>query len=300
MTLQQLKYVICVADHASMNEAANTLFIAQPSLSKSIRDLELEIGNSIFIRTNKGIQITTEGREFLGYARQVVEQSSLLEEKYLGMKPQKAKFCVSTQHYSFSVDAFVAFIKEHAEDEYDFTLRECRTHEIIEDVATLRSELGVIYLNEFNEKVIQKLLREKELYFTELFRAKPHVFIGQSNPLSQKKTLSLKDLEEYPSLSFEQGENNSFYFSEEILSTLSHKKEIRVSDRATLFNLVIGLQGYTISSGIISEELNGKEIIAVPLDVKDEMRIGILQHKNITPSKMSEQYIQKLKEACYS
>lgn len=300
MTLQQLKYVISIADCESMNIAASKLYVTQPSLSKSIRDLEGEIGISIFIRTNKGIQLTKEGREFLGYARQVVEQSSLLEEKYLGMKPQKSRFSVSTQHYSFAVDAFVSFIKEHGEEEYDFTLRECRTYEIIDDVASLRSELGVIYLNEFNEKVLLKLFKEKELQFIELFRATPHVFIGKRNPLSEKKIITLEELEDYPSLSFEQGEYNSFYFSEEILSTMSHKKEIRVSDRATLFNLVIGLHGYTISSGIISEELNGKEIVAVPLNVKDEMRIGILKHKNITLSKMSEQYIQKLKEACYN
>lgn len=300
MTLQQLKYVISIADCESMNIAASKLYVTQPSLSKSIRDLEEEIGISIFIRTNKGIQLTKEGREFLGYARQVVEQSSLLEEKYLGMKPQKSRFSVSTQHYSFAVDAFVSFIKEHGEEEYDFTLRECRTYEIIDDVASLRSELGVIYLNEFNEKVLLKLFKEKELQFIELFRATPHVFIGKRNPLSEKKIITLEELEDYPSLSFEQGEYNSFYFSEEILSTMSHKKEIRVSDRATLFNLVIGLHGYTISSGIISEELNGKEIVAVPLNVKDEMRIGILKHKNITLSKMSEQYIQKLKEACYN
>lgn len=301
MTLQQLRYAVAVAEHCSMSEAAKSLFISQPSLSNAIKELEKEVGINIFTRTNKGITVSSEGAEFLGYARQVMEQASLLEEKYMGLAPRKVKFSVSTQHYSFAVNAFVDLIKEYGLDIYDFQLRETRTYEIIEDVNNMNSEIGILYLNDFNYKVIHKLLKEKELEFHELFKAKPHVFISKGNPLSKKDKVTLDDLEECPYLSFEQGNYNSFYFSEEILSALSHKKSIKVSDRATLFNLLIGLNGYTISTGIISEALNGKNIVAVPLDVKDEeMRIGYIVHKEVTISRLGQIYIDKLRCAVRS
>ena len=251
MTLQQLKYVIEVADRGSMSEAAKNLFISQPSLSNSIKELENEIHVNIFIRSNKGITISEEGREFLGYARQVIEQNSLLEERYLSQRNIRKKFCVSTQHYSFAVNAFVDLIKEYGGREYDFTLRETKTYEIIDDVKNMRSEIGIIYINDFNEKVMRKLINENNLKFELLFEAYPHVFVSSKNPLSKKERIYLEDLEDYPYLSFEQGNYNSFYFSEEILSTIEHKKSIKVSDRATLFNLLIGLNGYTICSGVI-------------------------------------------------
>ena len=300
MTLQQLKYAVAIADKNSMNEAAKALFVSQPSLSNAIKELEREIGVTIFLRNNKGIAITMEGTAFLGYARQVVEQAELLEEKYLGVKPSKQKFGVSTQHYSFAVNAFVDLIKEYGIEEYEFTLREIRTYEIIEDVRNLRSEIGILYLSDFNEKVISKLLKENNLIYEELFSAKPHVFVSSGNPLSKKKLVTLADLEEYPYLSFEQGENNSFYFSEEILSTIEHKKSIKVSDRATLFNLLIGLNGFTISTGIISEALNGKDIVAVPLDVNKNIRVGIITYKGMILSRLGEIYVNALKQSTRS
>ncbi|NTV78111.1 MAG: LysR family transcriptional regulator substrate-binding protein, partial [Clostridiales bacterium] len=234
--------------------------------------------------------------EFLGYARQVLEQTALLEDKYLSHKPQKQKFSVSTQHYAFAVNAFVNLIKEYGIEEYEFTLRETKTYEIIDDVRNLRSEIGILYMNHFNKKILQKLMKENNLVFEELFTATPHVFISSKNPLSQKKRLTLEELEEYPCLSFEQGENNSFYFSEEILSILQHKKSIKVSDRATLFNLLIGLNGYTISTGVISEDLNGKEIVAVPLEVMEYIKVGMIRHKNVTTSQLGEIYCKALKQ----
>ena len=296
MTLQQLKYVIAVADSNSMSEAAKNLFISQPSLSNAIKELERELAITIFTRSNKGIIITAEGNEFLGYARQVVEQMELLEEKYLGMKAKKQKFSVSTQHYSFAVNAFVDLIKQYGVDEYDFTLREIRTYEIIEDVKNLKSEIGILYLSKFNEKIITKILKENDLQFEELFTALPYIFISSKNPLSRKKKVSLGELENYPYLVFEQGDYNSFYFSEEILSTFEHKKKITVSDRATLFNLLIGLNGFTISTGIIDVELNGSDIIAVLLDVNETIRVGFITHKNTTLNKLGKIYIEALKE----
>ena len=296
MTLQQLKYVVMVAKKGTISEAAQSLFISQPSLTNAIKELEKELQITIFNRTNKGIYISKEGEEFLGYARQVLEQTNLLEERYLKSTPVKRNFCVSTQHYSFAINAFVDFIQEYGREEYDFSLRETTTHEIIEDVTRLKSEIGILYLNEFNETILMKLIRENNLKFEELFQAKPHIFISSHNPLAKKNKVTLEDLEPYPYLSFEQGEYNSFYFSEEILSTLERKKNIRVRDRATLFNLLIGLNGYTISSGIISKELNGQDIIAIPLDADETIRIGILTHKKLQPSMLGEAYIRSLKK----
>lgn len=294
MTLQQLKYMIIVAEKGTISEAAKSLFISQPSLTNSIKDLEKEMNKTLFIRTNRGIVLSSDGAEFLGYARQVTEQASLLEEKYLDKKPTRQHFCVSTQHYAFAVNAFVDLIKEYGHAEYDFTLRETRTYEIIEDVKTLRSEIGILYLNEFNEKVLRKLMKESDLVFHELFRAKPHVFISSNHLLARKESIELADLNEFPYLSFEQGEYNSFYFSEEILSTLERQKNIKVSDRATLFNLLIGLNGYTICTGILSSELNGNDIVARPLNVNEEIHVGTIMHKDISPGKLGRQYLDAL------
>ncbi|AVD54580.1 LysR family transcriptional regulator (plasmid) [Priestia filamentosa] len=297
MTLQQLKYVIEVVRSRSISKAAQHLFISQPSLSNALKELEKELGIKIFSRTNKGIIITPEGSEFLGYARQVVEQAELLENRYSNKQvlPQQ-HFSVSAQHYAFAVSAFVRLLKEYNREEYEFTLRETKTYEIIDDVKNLRSEIGILYVNEFNKKVIHKFLREGNLIFHELFEARPHVFISSRNPLVKQDYVTLSDLVPYPYLSFEQGDYNSFYFSEEILSTLSRPKSIRVSDRATLFNLLIGLNGYTISTGVISRELN-RDIIAVPLKVDELITVGYITHKHVTDSKLANIYIQYLKES---
>lgn len=295
MTLQQLKYVITVAAKGTISEAAKALFITQPSLTAAIKDLEAEFGIAIFNRTNKGVTPTPEGEEFLGYARQIMEHTNLLEVRYGGKQAGKHLFCVSAQHYSFVVEAFVDLLHACGGDEYDFRIRETQTYEIIEDVARLRSEIGVLYLNQFNEAVIRKELQNHELVFTPLFTAKPHVFVSTANPLAAKDAVSLEDLAPYPRLSYEQGAHNAFYFSEEILSTRESKKDIVVRDRATLFNLLIGLNGYTICSGVISQALNGANIVSVPLLVDDSMEIGYITHSRILPSPLAKQYIEVLR-----
>lgn len=297
MTLQQLKYVIEVANRGSINEAAKRLFISQPSLSNAIKDLEEEMQLAIFERSNKGISLSKEGIEFLSYARQVVEQAELLESRYLNAKPSPQHFSVSTQHYAFAVNAFVSLVREYGQDEYELALRETKTYEIIEDVKNLRSEIGILYLNEFNGKVINKLLKTANLQFNSLLTAKPHIFISIKNPLAKQSIVTIDQLQNYPYLSFDQGEYNSFHFSEEILSTMSHKKSIRVNDRATLFNLLIGLNGYTISTGVLSADLNGNEIIPVPLDCEESINVGWISHKNASLSKLGAAYIQALMQA---
>ena len=296
MTLQQLRYVIMVAETGTITEAAGKLYISQPSLTNAIHELEKEMNLVIFNRTNRGISLSKEGEEFLGYARQVLEQASILEDKYKGKGGGKKQFCVSTQHYSFAVNAFVDLIKEYGQDEYDFSIRETQTYEIIEDVAHMRSEIGILFLNDFNEVVLQKILKSNDLKFHKLFVAKPHVFISRRHPLADHKVITNEELEAYPYLSFEQGEHNSFYFSEEIFSASERKKNIRVRDRATLFNLLIGLNGYTVCSGVIDKKLNGKDIIAVPLADENDMRIGYITHNKAVISRIGMTYLEALEK----
>ncbi len=296
MTLIQLKYVVTIADTGSISEAARRLYLSQPSLTSAIKELEAELGIIIFQRTNKGVVLSQDGEEFLGYARQVIEQTNLIEEKYHGTAPVRHQFSVSTQHYSFAVEAFVDLLVNYGGEEYDFRIRETQTYQLIEDVAKLRSEVGVLYFNQFNETILRKTLREKDLTFHRLFIARPHVFVSAFSPLASQQAVTLEDLAAYPRLSYEQGEHNSFYFSEEILSTLESKKDIVVSDRATLFNLLIGLNGYTICSGVINEKLNGENIVALPLEVDDYMEIGYITNNKIVPGRFGMLYIEALKK----
>lgn len=295
MTLQQLRYIIKIVECGSISEAAKQLFISQPSLSNAVKELETELGIEIFYRTTKGISLSIDGTEFLAYARQVIEQTELLEQRYLGKKPSKQLCSVSTQHYAFAVNAFVNLLLALDVEEYEFTLRETRTYEIIADVKNLRSEIGIIYFSDFNKKVLNKLLKENHLIFNPLFEAGPHVFISSAHPLARKKSVTLEDLDDFPFLAFEQGEYNSFYFSEEILSTAPHKKTIHVSDRATLFNLLIGLNGYTICTGVLSSDLNGDNIVSVPLETEERMLVGWIANEKAHLSTIALDYIAELR-----
>ncbi|MEQ2583121.1 LysR family transcriptional regulator [Veillonella parvula] len=296
MTLQQLKYVTTIANIGSISEAAKRLFVSQPSLTKAIKELEKEMGITIFDRTNKGITVSKEGERFLGYARQVLEQAALLEEQYKSQSGGKKQFSVSTQHYSFAVNAFVELLKGAEIDQYDVSLRETQTYEIIDDVAHMKSEIGLLYYNDFNRPVLEKLIHTNELTFTELFTAHPHIFIGKTHPLAHKEVVSMDELEEYPYISFEQGDHNSFYFSEEIFSTVVRPKHIRVRDRASLFSLLLGLDGYTVSSGVIDKEVNGENIISVPLAEEGLMHIGYITNNKMQRSRLGQEYIHALEQ----
>ena len=296
MRIQQLEYLERIVEAGSINEAAKRLFLTQPSLSNAVKELENEMGIQIFRRSSGGISLTAEGREFMTYSKQILDQVNLMNERYKNGQQRKQSFSVSAQHYAFVVHAFVELIKSVNANEYQFTLRETETQNIFNDLAQFKSELGILYTNGFNQKIMQRLFKENNLVFTPLFVAKPHIFVSRYNPLTSKSSVNLSDLEDFPYLSYEQGEVNSFYFSEEILSTLSHKKSIKVSDRATIFNLMVGLNGYTISSGIISSKLNDDKIVAIPLNVDDDITMGWLKHRQVELSPLAERYLTMLKE----
>ena len=294
IALQQLRYFIEVAAESSISAAADLLYVAQPTMSAAMKDLETRVGRALLVRSPRGVTLTADGTEFLGYARQVVEQVALLEQRYLGRPPSRRLLGVSTQHYSFAVDAFVRMVKASDAAEYEFSLRETRTWDIIEDVRAFRSELGILYRNDFNRKVIDKLLRDSGLVFHPLFVAEPHIFVSRKNPLASRDRVILEDLADFPRLTFDQGANNSFYLAEEILSTLSSEREIRVSDRATIFNLMIGLDGYTISTGIVSDDFD-PEIAAIPLDVDERIEIGWIGHTAIPLTEQAQRYLAEVR-----
>ena len=301
MTLQQIKYVIGIAETGSFNKAAEKLYVSQPSLTATIHDLEDELGITIFNRTGRGVTLTNDGTEFLTSARQLYIDYQSVMEKYGENGNIKKKFGVSTQHYSFAVKSFVEMVKGFNTNEYEFAIRETKTREVIDDVATLKSEIGILYLSDFNRKAITSILKSNELEFHHLIDCKAYVYIWKGHPLAKKKQISLKDLEDFPCLSFEQGDGASFYFAEEILSTEEYHRTIKANDRATILNLMIGLNGYTLCSGIICEELNGSDYIAVPFKEEDEsinriMEIGFITRRGFNLSTIGNKYIDEVKK----
>lgn len=300
MTLTQLNYIITIAETKSMNKAAERLYVSQPSLTSAIKELEKELGITLFYRSGRGVTLTSDGAEFLLYAKQIYGQYEIVLEKYQKSGSRKKKFGVSTQHYSFAVKAFVDMAKEFDMSKYEFAIRETKTSEVIRDVSTMKSEVGVLYLCDFNRKSMEKLLKSAGLEFHHLIDCKAYVYLWKAHPLAKKKSIRFEQLEGYPCLSFEQGDNSSFYLAEEILSTNEYAQMIKANDRATMLNLMVGLNGYTLCSGIICEELNGSDYVTVPFEDDERnqnsvMEIGYLVRKNTILSRMGELYVQALK-----
>lgn len=296
MTLQQLLYTVKIAETKSMNKAAAELFISQPALSSAIRELEEELQIEIFIRNQRGIIVTTEGENFLKYARQMVEMGEMIKDRYCSDHTQSNKFSVSMQHYSFAVEAFMKLAEEFKLHDYELAVHETKTAEVISNVEMFRSEIGILYENSFNEKAINRILADKELEFVPLFDCEVFVYMSAGHPLADRKEIDFDELLDYPCLSFEQGDNNSFYFAEEVFSTQKYNRIIKADDRATMLNLMTGMNGFTLCSGIICEKLNGDGYVAIPLKSEEKMTIGYVKRKKMPLSKLGERYITILKK----
>lgn len=295
MTLQQLKYILVVAEEGSITEAAKKLFLSQPSLSNAIKEVEKEAGISIFSRSRTGATLTKEGMEFLGYARQVIQQMELLEDRYITELPPKIKFGVSAHHYTFTENAFVELVKRFGQERYEFYYSETGTHQILENVKNRVCEIGIIYLSEENEMVIRKILEEFQLVYTELFAARPHVFLQKDHPLAKQEKVSLKELEPYPRLNFVQDAYESVYYAEELFSSLPSEKEIRLNDRGAIVNFMLGLDAYTISSGIFPKYLNGDNIVSIPLAENGSIRIGYIVNEKQELSELGKIYLEEIR-----
>lgn len=296
MTLQQLQYAIAVADYGSISEASKQLYVTQPAISEQLKELEREIGQEIFLRSNHGILLTARGEEFLSYARQVTEQFSYLQNTFIEKQP-KEKFAVSTQHYGFAVKAFVDMVKQFDTDQYEFGIYETTTSNVIEHVKSGKSEIGILYLNDFNRKILYTKFNNACVEFIELKVCDVQVYLGSSHPLASRKELSLEELGAYPYLAFDQGREKSFYMAEEMKSTYPYPRIIKASDRASMLNLMTGLNAYTLCSSIDCQELNGPAFCTVPLKEKEQMHIGYIQRKFQKQHALSQIYLKELCKA---
>ena len=299
MTLQQIYYALTISQTGSLNKAAEILYVAQPSLTGAMQELEKELGITIFHRSGRGVSLTNDGLEFITYAREIYHQYETLMSKYGKAGKRKKKFGVSTQHYSFAVNSFVEMVKQFDTEEYEFAIRETKTKEVIDDVITSRSEIGILYLSDFNRQALEKLFRANGLEFHRLITCDAYVYLWTEHPLAGRQSIRFEELSDYPCLSFEQGAEGSFYFAEEILCTKEYPRTIKANDRATMLNLMIGLNGSTLCSGIICQELNGSDFVAVPFDscgdsAASRMEIGYIVKKNLILSGMGEMYVREL------
>lgn len=299
MTLQQLHYVLTIAETGSMNQAAERLYVTQPTLTASIAELETEIGRQIFVRTNRGVSLTSQGTRFLHYARQVYQQYEILEREYGKSQEIKRVFGVSTQHYSFVTKAFVETVKQFDTSKFEFAIRETRTMDVIRDVANQRSSLGVLFRSRHNKKVLSRILAENRLEFTPLIDCHAFVYLWKGHPLAGEASITMEQLRAYPCLSFEQGDQSSSFFAEEILSEREYPKSIHATDRATMLNLMIGLNGYTLCSGIICEELNGSDYTAIPYQEDKEyqnaqMEIGYIKRRDTVLDDVGETFLREM------
>lgn len=300
MTFTQLHYFLTIAETHSLNRASEQLYVSQPSLTSAVKELEKELGVTLFYRSGRGVTLTNDGMEFLLHARQMYSQYEEIMEKYGTGGSRKKKFGVSTQHYSFAVKAFVDMAKAFDMSKYEFAIRETRTYEVIRDVSTMRSEIGILYLCDFNRRAMEKLLKSAGVEFHPLITCPVSVYLWKHHPLAGAPSLCAEQLRDYPCLSFEQGDNASFYLAEEIFSTADYAQTIKANDRATMLNLMVGLNGYTLCSGIICEELNGSDFLAIPYHENGQtpdskMEIGYLTRRKTSLSSIGSAYLEAIR-----
>ncbi|WP_408071361.1 LysR family transcriptional regulator [Butyrivibrio sp. JL13D10] len=294
MTILQLKYVIAIDEECSIRKAADRLYVSQPGLSSAVRDLEKELGIQIFERVHNGVVTTSAGASFIAYARNAVEQFTKVEDKYLNKNNVKPTFSVSMQHYTVAVNAFIDTVKEYDYDEYQFSIKETQTSEVIEDVKTMKSEIGVIALSDFNKNTFKKIFADASLEFHELFTRNTYVYLRKDHPLAGKEELSLAELQDYPCMVFDQGDNTSFYYREEALATYDYKKIISTNERATSIELMLGLNGYAVGAAMLGDSLNSSDLTHIKLKEEETLTFGYITRKGTELSEMGQMFVEKL------
>ena len=295
MTIQQCRYAVEIANCGSFNEAAKRLFVTQSGVSNAIKELEAELQIIIFERTNHGISISLDGSEFLEYASQIIAQADMIEKRYNTSGNNKRRFSISMHHYDFTAKAFVQLLKDEKAPKYTFSIKEAKTIEVIEDVTNLRSDIGILYTSSFNDKVMSRIFAKNNLVFTPLFVTRPFVFISNDHPLASKSIIMDKDFLDYPYVIYEQGTDSSVQFAEEMLQYTESEKIIRIKDRGTLFDILMGTEAYTVGTGILISELNDGRIKSVPLDSDQIYTVGWISRKDTKISEVAERYLQLVK-----
>ena len=296
MTIQQCKYVLAIVKTGSFTEAARQLFVAQSSLSISIKSLEQELNIKIFKRSGNGVFLTEEGSEFVRYASRICQDSDFVERRYSAGAVQEKLF-IATQHYDFVADIFCAYLNTVSADRFKLAIKEIKTHNVIYEVEMAYSDIGIIAIKDRDYDIMKRYLANKRLSFTPLLKAYPHVFFRKEHPLSQSENLQISDLKSYPYVSYEQGEHNSAFFTEELTEIADVDKHIQISDRATLMNLLLVTDAYTVGTGIMPSALNQGNIVSIPLDTDDFYHIGYLLNEDRKISPATYQFIETMKES---
>lgn len=297
MNINQIKYVLTVARSASMREAASKLYISQPALSASIRELEDELGILIFERSNKGITLTEAGYEFIAYAKKAVNQYEILEDKYLSKDKDKERFSVSTQHYTFAIHSFANVINRFNPEKYIFSIHETRTNAVLENVRDMKSEVGVISYSGENEKIMKKLFKEYQLDFYPLMKRETYVYVWKNHKLASAEQVSIEELREYPCVIFDQNDDSNFYLNEEAMGNYEFDKVIKSDDRATTLEIIADTGGFSIGSGMLAQEAATlKGLVAVKLREEDPLIIGYIVRKGSSLSIYGKSYVEELQK----
>ena len=294
MTMTHLRYAVVISQSISIKEAAKKLFISQPGLSASMKELEEELGFLLFDRNNRGIHVTAEGAEFLGYAKQVLGQFDLLEKRYTAKETQRSLFSVSMQHYVFAVHAFIETVKQFPTVHYYFAVYETKTDEVLKDVRDSKSEIGIISYSKSNERILRKIFQEYQLVFHPLMRREAYIYLWKGHPLAEKVELSLEELSEYPCISFEQGNQSDFHLQEEALGFYNYERTIKTNDRATSMEILAGLNGYAVGTGIASTSVLSGELVSIKLKEEDPLTIGYILRAKCRLSPIAQKYIEEL------
>lgn len=298
MTLLQLNYIMEIYNCGSINKAAQNLFVSQSTISSSIKELEEEINTTIFLRSNRGIEITDEGREFLNYIRPIVEQQKKIQNLYSNKKSlPESRLNISTQRYPFCAKAFVDFLENQTKGKYEFRFKEVGMYQSIEDVSQKQSEVGIVFISSITEKFMARVFNTKEVEFHELRRVPPHVFLRRDHPLANNKSIHVKQLIDYPYVVFIQNDNESLNFSEEVIleGSIHYTKLIYVNDRATVYNVISYSNAFSTGSGILIPGFNDPRVISLPLaDDTEEIRIGWIKHKDRELTEEATQFISYL------
>ena len=290
MTLQQCIYILEIHNTGSFSEAARKLFVAQSSLSTSVKCLEDELGIKIFERSKNGAVLTVEGAEFVRYAAEMVSKNDFILNRYKNSQ-RGARLFVSTQHYDFIADAFCALVMKTADAEYSLSLQEKETYDVIRDVEIAYSDVGIIAIEDQNLDIMNRYLQSKEISFTTIFKVSPHVFIRREHPLSSEPLLHYEMLNNFPYLSYEQGAHKDSWFKEEMISGEFANKRIVISDRATLMNILLKTNAYTVGTGIMPSALNEGKIISVPLESNSLYSVGYITRNDKRPAPILQEFL---------
>ena len=295
MTIQQCKYVLEILKKGSFNEAAKTLYIAQSSLSAAVKSLESELNIKIFERSNNGVCLTSDGAEFVRYASQIIEQNDFILAKYKS-EQRYQKLYIATQHYDFVADIFGKMLNTVTDDSYKISLIETKTYNVINDVENGYCDIGIIAIKNTDFDIMKRILINKKLNFTPLFKTSPHVFVRKKHPVCNQNILTYTQLMQYPFVSYEQGNHNVSFFTEEIMESIDVKKHIEISDRASLMNVLMTTDSYTIGTGIMPSALNEGKIISIPLESSSYYNIGYIFHTDRKCSDLTAHFINMLEE----